>query len=61
MISKIISNTTYKLYSRETVGVVIQDYIVYHNIDSRALAMVDVNHESLTKVSSIKATKVKIN
>ena len=36
----------YKLYSLQTVGVVIQDYVVYHNIDTKALVMVDTNHQA---------------
>ena len=51
----------YKLYSAQTVGVVIQDYVVYHNIDSKAIVIVDISHQAFPKVSQINATKVKVN
>ena len=34
----------YKLYSAQTVVVVIQDYVVYYNIDSQAFVIVDTTH-----------------
>ena len=51
----------YKLYSAQTIGVVIKDYVVYHNIDSEALVIVDISHQAFPKVSQINATKVKMN
>ena len=51
----------YRLYSTETVGVVIGDYVVFYNIDSKALVMVNTNHKLYPKINTVEATKIKMN